>query len=43
MKIFKSKLNECELNQGTKGKIIIEGFGSSDCKNQCESHLKYLN
>ena len=33
---------ECILNQETCGEIIIAGFGSSDCKNKCKSHLKYL-
>ena len=33
---------ECILNQETCGEIIITGFGSSDCKNKCKSHLKYL-
>lgn len=33
---------ECILNQETCGEIIISGFGSSDCKNKCKSHLKYL-
>ena len=33
---------ECALNQKTCGEIIIAGFGSSDCKNKCKSHLKYL-
>ena len=33
---------ECLLNQQTCGEIIALGFGSSDCKNKCKSHLKYL-
>ena len=37
----KSQLTECSLNKKTKGTIIIEGFGSSDCKSYCRSHLKY--
>lgn len=42
VKVEKSKDEECTLNQKTCGEIIITGFGSSDCKNQCKSHLKYL-
>ena len=33
---------ECELNQNTTGKILITGFGASDCRAGCGSHLKYL-
>lgn len=33
---------ECILNQKASGEIIVTGFGSSDCKNGCKSHLKYL-
>lgn len=32
---------ECELNQRTPGRILVAGFGSSDCRNRCGSHLKY--
>lgn len=34
--------NECELNQATTGCIIVPGFGASDCRHGCGSHLKYL-
>ena len=37
----KSQMTECSLNKKTKGTIIIEGFGSSDCNLCCRSHLKY--
>ncbi|MGQ9818379.1 MAG: GIY-YIG nuclease family protein [Candidatus Kapaibacteriales bacterium] len=40
------KQNECKINLQTQkdlnGKIIIEGFGSSDC-NKCKSHLLYIS
>jgi len=39
VKVIKSELEECELNADTKGKTIVKGFGSSDCKNNCKSHL----
>ena len=37
---------ECELNrhikeQGAAG-VVVSGFGSSDCKGDCESHLLYF-
>ena len=38
----KSEITECILNKKTKGTIIIDGFGSSDCNLCCRSHLKYL-
>lgn len=33
---------ECTLNQRALGKILIPGFGASDCRAGCGSHLKYL-
>lgn len=32
---------ECVLNQRTPGKVLIDGFGTSDCMSGCGSHLKY--
>lgn len=33
---------ECILNQQTAGQVIVPGFGASDCRMGCGSHLKYL-
>jgi Uri superfamily endonuclease len=33
---------ECRKNQLTKGEIVAPGFGASDCRHGCGSHLKYL-
>lgn len=33
---------ECLLNQATPGQIVVPGFGASDCKAGCGSHLKWL-
>ncbi len=43
IKVTKSELSECDLNTDVKGKIIVEGFGNSDCKENCKSHLKFLS
>ena len=43
IKVTKSELRECDLNTDVKGKIIVEGFGNSDCKENCKSHLKFLS
>ncbi len=43
IKVTKSKISECDLNAEVKGKIIVKGFGSSDCKENCGSHLKYIS
>jgi Uri superfamily endonuclease len=43
IKIIKSELGECDLNTDIKGKTIVKGFGSSDCKENCKSHLKFLS
>ena len=39
----KSRKKECLLNKSTKGVAVVPGFGSSDCKNGCESHLKLVS
>lgn len=33
---------ECLINQRTKGAILINQLGATDCKNSCGSHLKFL-
>jgi len=37
-----SDLNECVLNGTIKGDIMVPGFGASDCKQHCRSHLKRI-
>lgn len=42
--VYDSKMfarDECTLNQKVRGEIIARGFGASDCRNQCGSHLIY--
>ncbi|MBV5336930.1 MAG: GIY-YIG nuclease family protein [Deltaproteobacteria bacterium] len=34
---------ECVVNQQTRGEIVVAGFGSSDCRAGCGSHLKRLD
>ena len=34
--------SECALNQSVNGQHIVNGFGSSDCRNGCKSHLVYI-
>ena len=33
---------ECAVNARTAGQIPIPGFGASDCRAACGSHLRYL-
>jgi Uri superfamily endonuclease len=33
---------ECKVNRHTPGRIIVAGFGSSDCRSGCGAHLKFL-
>ena len=40
--VIRSRGDECRLNQASPGCILAPGFGSSDCKAGCRSHLKYL-
>ncbi|MBN1480129.1 GIY-YIG nuclease family protein [candidate division KSB1 bacterium] len=41
--IKKYKATECQVNAGTNGRIIVPGFGASDCRAGCGSHLKYCS
>lgn len=34
---------ECAVNQATAGVIVAPGFGATDCRSGCGSHLKYRN
>ena len=40
--VVRADTAECALNQATPGAIPVPGFGASDCKHGCGSHLKYL-
>ena len=33
---------ECAINQQLVGEIVVPGFGASDCRAACVSHLKKL-
>lgn len=33
---------ECQINRNMPGVALVPGFGSSDCRAGCGSHLKYL-
>src|SRR5512135_3121357 len=38
--VRRSSVAECELNWATPGEILAPGFGASDCRRGCGSHLK---
>lgn len=38
--VRRSRRPECELNRATRGGIPVPGFGASDCRAGCGSHLK---
>jgi Uri superfamily endonuclease len=40
--IHLSQSEECSLNQSVEGDLPVPGFGASDCRRGCGSHLKYL-
>lgn len=42
IEVLRSDTAECALNQATAGSILVPGFGATDCRNDCGSHLKYL-
>ena len=34
--------DECQVNASLTGEIVVKGFGASDCRAGCGSHLKRL-
>jgi Uri superfamily endonuclease len=40
--VRRSGRGECALNQNTAGVVVVPGFGASDCRNGCGSHLHFL-
>ena len=40
--VLRSRRGECRWNQATGGTVIVPGFGASDCRAGCGSHLKRL-
>jgi Uri superfamily endonuclease len=40
--VGRSARGECALNQATGGAVLVQGFGASDCRKACGSHLRYL-
>ena len=43
VQIERSMEGECKLNKNIHRKIILPGFGSFDCVEKCEAHLKYFD
>lgn len=42
LEVKRSRRGECALNRAVKGEIPVPGFGASDCRAGCGSHLKRL-
>lgn len=40
--VGRSARSECALNRATGGEVLVPGFGASDCRKACGSHLRYL-
>jgi Uri superfamily endonuclease len=40
--VRRSRTGECRLNQRAGGSVPVHGFGASDCRAGCGSHLRYL-
>ncbi len=40
LRVRRSRRPECELNLATRGETPVPGFGASDCRAGCGSHLK---
>lgn len=42
LEVHRSTTEECVWNQATRGEIVVPGFGATDCRRGCGSHLKRL-
>ncbi len=42
VEVIRSRRGECALNRAGCGRILVVGFGASDCRADCGAHLKYL-
>ena len=42
IKVRISTLAECRLVAESGGKVVVSGFGASDCRHGCGSHLRLL-
>ena len=42
IEVIRLSKDECPINRSTPGSIPVPGFGASDCRAGCGSHLKYL-
>jgi len=42
VEVIRSRRAECALNKAVDGSVLTAGFGASDCRAGCGSHLKYL-
>ena len=40
--VRRSIKDECVLNQSIRGSVVAPGFGASDCREGCGSHLRYF-
>ena len=43
VRVLRSRRGECAWNQATRGRIVVAGFGASDCRAGCGAHLKWVD
>ncbi len=43
VEVLRTRRGECRWNQATAGEIVVPGFGASDCRAGCGSHLKRVD
>lgn len=42
IEVARSRRDECRWNRAQAGEVLVPGFGASDCRSGCGSHLKRL-
>lgn len=43
VRVQRSRRGECAWNQATRGRMVVAGFGASDCGAGCGAHLKWVD
>lgn len=42
VEVRRFRSEECRVNRRTRGRIVVKGFGASDCRTGCRAHLKLM-
>lgn len=43
VEVRRTRRDECKWTRSTGGRVVAPGFGASDCREGCGSHLRYFD